>query len=163
LGVFLKNNEILRSIRYTFDLNDSKMMAIFGLGGLEVNRAQVSAWLKKEDNPDVQNLNDTQLAIFLNGLIVDRRGKQEGPLPTPEKHLTNNIVFKKLRIALDLHSDGILEIMALARFYISQHEISAFFRKPEHKNYRLCKDQVLRNFLRGMQLKYRPDAPVIEP
>jgi uncharacterized protein YehS (DUF1456 family) len=161
-GVFLKNNEILRSVRYTLDLNDSKMMAIFGLGGLEANRAQVSAWLKKEDAPDFQSCNDTQLAVFLNGLIIDRRGKQDGPPPAPEKHLTNNMVFKKLRIALDLHSDDILEIMALARFYISQHEISSFFRKPEHKNYRLCKDQVLRNFLRGMQLKYRPEAPVAD-
>jgi uncharacterized protein YehS (DUF1456 family) len=67
-----------------------------------------------------------------------------------------------LRIALDLQSEGLLEIMALARFHISQHEISAFFRKPEHKNFRLCKDQVLRNFLRGMQIIYRPEVPALE-
>lgn len=157
----MKNNEVLRSVRYIFDLNDSKMISVFGLGGLEVTRAQVSDWLKKEDDPNFKSCNDPQLAQFLNGLIVHRRGKLDGPQPPPEKHLTNNSIFKKLRIALDLQSDGLLEIMALARFHISQHEISAFFRKPEHKNFRLCKDQVLRNFLRGMQIKYRPDVSVL--
>jgi len=159
----LKNNEILRSVRYTFDLGDSKMIALFALGGLEVTRAQVSDWLKKDEDPAWQNCGDAQLASFLNGLIIDRRGAQDGPQPAVEKKLTNNIIFKKLRIALDLHSDDLMAIMALARFYISQHEISAFFRKPEHKNYRPCKDQVLRNFLKGMQSKYRPDAPIVEP
>lgn len=159
----MKNNDILRSVRYTFDLGDSTMIALFALGGMEVTRAQVSDWLKKEEDPAWQNCTDSQLASFLNGLIIHRRGPQDGPQPAGEKKLTNNIIFKKLRIALDLHSDELMAIMALARFYISQHEISAFFRKPEHKNYRPCKDQVLRNFLKGMQIKYRPDAPVVEP
>lgn len=159
----MKNNDILRSVRYTFDLGDSRMIAIFSLGGQEVTRAQVSDWLKKDEDPAWQNCTDTQLASFLNGLIIDRRGPQDGPQPAVEKKLTNNIIFKKLRIALDLHSDELMAIMALARFYISQHEISAFFRKPEHKNYRPCKDQVLRNFLKGMQIKYRPDVPIDEP
>jgi len=158
----LKNNDILRSIRYTFDLNDSKMIAVFGAAGHQVTRAQISDWLKKEDDPAFQNCTDKQLSIFLNGLIIDRRGKQEGPLPEPEQHVTNNLVLKKLKIALDLKSEDILKIMGLVRFAISQHEISAFFRKPDNKHYRECKDQILRNFLKGLQVKYRASAPVPE-
>jgi uncharacterized protein YehS (DUF1456 family) len=47
------------------------------------------------------------------------------------------------------------EILELAEFRLSKHELSAFFRKPGHKHYRECKDQILRNFLQGMQIKYR--------
>ena len=151
----MTNNDILRRIRYTFDLDDSKMIALFGLADHNVTREQISDWLKKNDDPAYQKCSDTQLAIFLNGLINDKRGKKEDSQPEPEQHLTNNIIFRKLKIALNLKDEDILEIMDLANFRMSKHELSAFFRKPDHKNYRDCKDQILRNFLKGVQLKYR--------
>ena len=151
----MNNNDVLRSIRYTFDFNDSKMIAVFAAAGHQVTRAQISDWLKKEDDPAFQNCGDKLLAIFLNGLIIDKRGKQEGVQPEPEQRLTNNIVLKKLKVALNLKGEDILEIMSLVRFSISQHEISAFSRKPDNKHYRACKDQILRNFLKGLQRKYR--------
>jgi len=148
------NNDILRRIRYTFDFDDSKMIAIFGLADHQVTRAQISDWLKNDDDPAFQECSDAQLAIFLNGLINDRRGKKEGAQPEPEQRLTNNIIFRKLKIALDLKAEDILEILDLADVHISKHELSAFFRNPDHKHYRNCKDQVFRNFLNGIQLKY---------
>jgi len=149
------NNDILRRLRYIFDFDDSKMIALFGLADLEVTRSQVSDWLKKEDDPAHQNCTDEQLAIFLNGLINDKRGKKDGPQPEPEKRLTNNIIFRKLKIALDLKADDILDLLKLVNMHMSKHELSAFFRRPNHKNYRDCKDQILRNFLNGVQLKFR--------
>ena len=151
----MNNNDVLRRIRYSFDFDDSKMMAVFGLGGLEVTRAEVSDWLKRDDDPDYKVCSDQQLATFLNGLIVDKRGKRDGPQPEPETQLNNNIIFRKLRIALNLQAEDVLEMVNQADFRISKHELSAFFRKPGHKHYRECKDQVLRNFLKGIQLKYR--------
>lgn len=153
----MTNNDILRRIRYAFDFNDSKMIALFGSADHQVTREQISDWLKKDDDPAYQECSDTQMAIFLNGLINDKRGKKEGPQPEPEQRLTNNIVFRKLRIALNLKAEDILEILALTGVRISKHELSAFFRKSDHKHYRECKDQVLRNFLKGVQLKYRAD------
>lgn len=151
----MTNTDIPRRIRYTFDFNDSKMIAVFGLADHQVTREQISDWLKKDDDPAYQKCSDTELAIFLNGLINDKRGKREGPQPDPEQSLTNNIIFRKLRIALNLKAEDILEIMDLAGLRISKHELSAFFRKPDHKHYRDCKDQILRNFLNGVQIKYR--------
>ena len=150
----MTNNDILRRIRYIFDFDDSKMINLFGLANLEVTRAQVSDWLKKEDDPAYKNCTDTQLANFLNGLIIDKRGKKEGPQPRPEKRLSNNIIFRKMKIALDLKADDVIEILEMANLRISKHELSAFFRKPDNKHYRECKDQILRNFLKGVQLKY---------
>jgi len=91
----------------------------------------------------------------LNGLIVDKRGKKEGPQSVPEKQLNNNNILRKFKIALNLKDDDILEMLKLADFEISKHELSAFFRKPGQSQYRECKDQILRNFLQGMQMKYR--------
>jgi uncharacterized protein YehS (DUF1456 family) len=151
----MTNNDVLRRIRYTFNFDDSKMMAIFASAGLEVTRAELSEWLKKDDDPDYKNCGDLQLATFLNGLIIEKRGKKDGPQPEPEKTLNNNIIFRKLKIALNLQAEDVIKMVNNADFRISKHELSAFFRKPGHKHYRECKDQVLRYFLKGMQLKYR--------
>ncbi|MGE4545792.1 MAG: DUF1456 family protein [Pedobacter sp.] len=153
----MTNNDILRRVRYVFDYSDAKMVEIFGVADYAVTREQISDWLKKEDDPAYKKCNDTQLAIFLNGLIIDRRGKKEGSKPEPEKRLTNNIIFMKLKIALNLKAEDIIEVMALANFRISKSELSAFFRKSDHRHYRDCQDQILRNFLQGLQLKYRPE------
>jgi len=152
------NNDILRRIRYIFNYNDNKMIAIFALANYQATREQVSDWLKKEDDPAYKNCPDTQLAIFLNGLINEKRGKKEGPEPVPEKKLNNNIIFRKLKIALNLTNDEVLNILSLANLPISKHELSAFFRRMDHKHYRVCKDQILRNFLNGVQIKYRPES-----
>ena len=150
----MTNNDIIRRIRYTFEFNDTKMIEIFGLADYQITRAQISDWLKKDDDPAFQELLDYQLAIFLNGFINDRRGKKEGAQPEPEKRINNNIIFRKLKIALNLKDDDILEIFKLVDLRISKHELSSFFRNPNQDKYRPCKDQFLRNFLHGMQIKY---------
>jgi len=154
----MTNNDILRRLRYTFDFDDSKMIALFELADHKVTRTEISDWLKKEEDSAYQECSDKLLAIFLNGLIVDKRGKRDGPQPKPEQELNNNIIFRKLRIALNMRDDDILAVMMLADFRMSKHELSAFFRKPGHRHFRFCKDQILRNFLKGLQLKFRPNA-----
>ena len=153
--IIVTNNDVLRRIRYIFDFGDAKMIELFALANADVTREQVSNWLKSDDDPAFQVCSDIDLAIFLNGLINERRGKKEGAQPEPEQGLTNNIIFRKLKIALDLKAEDILEILELSDVHISKHELSALFRKWGHKHYRECKDQILRNFLNGMQLKYR--------
>ena len=152
----MTSNDILRRIRYTFDFNNRKMLEIFALAGHEVKPSQIIAWLQKDGDPDLVELSDNELAYFLNGFINEKRGKKEGEPPVPETTLNNNIIFRKLKIALNLKDTDILEILKLADMRISPHELSAFFRSPDQKQYRICHDQFLRNFLQGMQLKYRP-------
>ena len=151
----MTNNDILRRLRYAFDFGDDKMVNLFAQGGREVDRAELSDWLKKAGDPAHVSCNDIVLAAFLNGLIIERRGRREGPLPKPEKRLNNNEILTKLKIALSLRSEDLAEIMELAEYRVSPHELSSFFRKPSHAKYRQCKDQMLRNFLRGLQIKLR--------
>ncbi|TDO98271.1 DUF1456 family protein [Marinomonas balearica] len=152
----MNNNDILRRVRYTFDLKDNVVRDVFSLADFNVTDEQIACWLKKDDDGAFVELNDKELAAFLNGYINFKRGKREGEQPRLEETLNNNVIFQKLRIALNLKAEDILEIMQLAEFRLSKHELSAFFRKPDNRHYRECKDQILRNFLQGLQRKYRP-------
>jgi len=151
----VNNNDVLRRIRYAFDYKESKIIEIFDLADLKVTPEQIGNWLKKDDDPSFKECSDSQLATFLNGLIYDRRGRKDGPQPIPEQRINNNIIFRKLKIALDMKAEDILDILKLTDTHISKHELSALFRKPGHKHYRNCEDQILHNFLNGVHLKYR--------
>lgn len=69
--------------------------------------------------------------------------------------MNNNDIFKKLRVALQLRDDQIVEILELVDFRISKAELSAFFRNADHPNFVECGDQVLRNFLNGLVIHLR--------
>ncbi|MBC8193954.1 MAG: DUF1456 family protein [Candidatus Marinimicrobia bacterium] len=151
----MTKNDILRRIRYIYDFSDSKMISIFAQAEHKVTRAEIRDWLKREEDPAYKVFYDDELAAFLNGLIIEMRGKKDGPIPKPEQKLTNNVILKKLQIALNLKGEEVLDVLALADLKVSKYELSAFFRKPDHKHYRPLRDQILRNFLNGMQIKYR--------
>lgn len=155
----MNNNDILRRLRYTFDFSDTKMIGVFRHAELAVTRVQLTSWLKKEEESGYIRMPDFEMASFLNGLIIEKRGRQEGDQPVAEKRLNNNIIFRKLKIALNLTADDILIILKLAGVRLSKHELSALFRKQGHQNYRECQDQVLRNFLSGLQSQMRDKAP----
>jgi uncharacterized protein YehS (DUF1456 family) len=159
----LTNNDILRRVRYSFNFNDQQMVDIFAAADHVETKEQVIAWLKKDDDVAFSKMDDKFLAIFLNGLINSKRGKRDGVQPEPESRLTNNAIFMKLKIALNMQAEDIISTLQLADFNLSKHELSAFFRKPDNKHFKECKDQILRNFLMGVQLLLRPnDTPVQE-
>ena len=149
----MNNNDILRRIRYLFNFSDVKVIEIFKLANHDVEKEEVINWLKKDDDPLLVEILDKELAVFLNGLIIEKRGKREGPLPVPEVVLSNNMILQKLKIALNLKTDDILDLFASIDKKISKHELSAFFRNPHHNSYRPFMDQYLRNFLNALQTK----------
>jgi len=69
--------------------------------------------------------------------------------------MNNNDVFKKLRVALQLRDDQIVEILELVDFRISKAELGAFFRNADHPGFMECGDQVLRNFLNALIIHLR--------
>ena len=73
--------------------------------------------------------------------------------------MNNNEIFKKLRVALKLRDDQIVDILKLVDFNITKTELSAFFRAEDHENYKDCGDQVLRNFLNGLVIHLRGPMP----
>lgn len=152
------NNDVLRSIRYMLDLSDNKVVEITRLADADfpIERADVQAYLKKDDEDGFVACSDRVLAHFLDGLVFHHRGRDESlPQRPVETRITNNVVLKKLRVAFQLKDVDMHQIFADAGFPISKPELSALFRQPDHKNFRLCGDQLLRNFLKGLTLRLR--------
>jgi len=152
------NNDVLRSIRYMLDLGDNQIIELVHLAdaGFVLDRADVQAFLKKDAEEGYRECSDAVLARFLDGLVFHYRGKNPDlPARPVENRITNNLVLKKLRVAFELKDVDMHQIFADAGFPISKPELSALFRQPEHKNFRLCGDQLLRNFLKGLSLRVR--------
>lgn len=152
------NNDVLRSIRYMLDLGDGKIVEICQLAdpGFAIGKTEVQAFLKKEGESGYVECPDAALAHFLDGLIVFYRGRNDAlPQRPVEKRVTNNLILKKLRVAFELKDVDMHQAFVDAGFPVSKPELSALFRQPEHKNYRACGDQMLRNFLKGLTLRAR--------
>ncbi|MGF2055093.1 DUF1456 family protein [Vagococcus fluvialis] len=154
----MNNNDRLTRLRYALDIKDQDMIEIFRLGGVTISREDYLALLKKIDEDNYEkDLEDEVFERFLNGMIISQRGVKEGDKPVYELRQgnANNIFLKKLKIALSLTTDKMLEIWADEGITISKSELSAFLRKEGHKNYKTCGDNFTRNFLKGLMKEYR--------
>lgn len=172
LQMDMTNNDILIRLRYALDIKDTDMVKIFKLGGVEITKEEVQKMLIKSKDSyhndvdfDEENIlcDNFTLESFLNGLIIFKRGKQDPKPGQPERpamsitddRSVNNVLLKKLKIALALTSEDMLDILEVAGVIVSKGELSAILRKEGHKNYKACGDRYARNFLKGLALKYR--------
>lgn len=156
------HNDVLRSIRYMLDFSDARMVEIVHLADPQfaLDKAQIPALLKKENEAGAVACSDALLARFLDGLVLYRRGRDDSQPPRPvEDRISNNLVLKKLRVAFELKDVDMHAIFSAAGFPITKPELTALFRQPGHKNYRPCGDQILRNFLKGLTLRLRTGQP----
>jgi uncharacterized protein YehS (DUF1456 family) len=147
----MTHNDVLRSLRYLLNVSDAGLADIFRLGQREISRDEIVAFLKKEDEEGYQACSDKAMAHFLNGLVTYKRGKDESRPPQPiEVPVTNNTVLKKIRVAFELKDDDLIALLQRVGLEVSKGELSALFRRPDHRNYRECGDQLLRHLLRGL-------------
>ncbi|MEH7245431.1 DUF1456 family protein [Neobacillus niacini] len=170
----MDNNDILIRLRYALDIKNTEMVEIFKLGNVEVSKDEVLKVLTKspdsydDDEEEIENddqikVNNSMLESFLNGFIIFKRGKQEPKPGQPEipamsvktNESVNNMLLKKLKIALSLTSEDMLDILDKAGITVTKGEIGAILRKEGHKNYKQCGDKYARNFLKGLAVKYR--------
>ena len=154
------NNDVLRRVRYALALKDQTVIEIFAISDVKISREDLLNLLKKNNELGFVALDSKLLALFLDGLITYKRGKQENqaePIKKTEP-LTNNSILKKLRIALEFKEEDMLNTLKLADFELSKGELSSFFRHKDHKHHKECGDQILRNFLQGLTIHFRnPD------
>lgn len=173
----MDNNDRLIRLRYALDIKNSEMIEIFKLGGIEVTREKVQKMLIKSKNPynnevdddDIEEkeenikCNNNTLESFLNGFITFKRGRQEpkpgqserAALTIKDSASINNVLIKKVKIALSLTSDDVLDIFNEVGVFVTKGELSALLRKEGHKNYKECGDKYARNFLKGLAIRYR--------
>jgi len=144
------NNDVLRSFRYMHGFSDTKMREIAALGEASVTAEEMSAYLKNEDEAGFIECPQNVMARFLNGIIYFKRGRDHTRPALQADLPTNNVVLKKLRVAYELKDDDIVAILQSVDFRVSKPEVNALFRRDDHPNFRVCGDQILRNFLRGL-------------
>lgn len=160
------NNDIMIRLRYGLDIKDTDLVEIFKLGGVSVTKDDVRMMLQKidedeygdeEEPEDYIRINNAMMEQFLNGMVTFKRGKRPGETGAPPLtgETVNNQLLKKVKIALSLTSEDMLEIFDLAGVRVSKGELGAILRKEGHKNYRECGDKFARNFLKGIALKFR--------
>ena len=155
----MTNNDFLRRLRYALNIKDNVMVQIFKKGNVVLTREDVIDYLKKDIDEGFKKLNNNDLIAFLDGLIIQKRGKREDGTPVPQVKVTknnlNNILLRKLRIALSFKSSDRIKIFKIGGVEISEGELSALFRSEEHKNYKECGDKYIRVFLKGLTEFYR--------
>lgn len=169
----MDNNDTLIRLKNALDIKDKEMIEIFKLGGIDLTSEELRKILiqsKKVNSDEVEVENDIEenlkcdnhmLESFLNGFIIFKRGRQEiKPGETERPTLTivdgrsvNNVTLKKLKIALSLSSDDMLNIFEEAGVMISKGELSSIFRKEGHKHYKRCADKYVIEFLNGLSKK----------
>lgn len=146
-------NDILRRLRFAVRMNDAAMLEMLSLAGVATTREILDTYFLKEDEEGYVECPKAVLAALLDGMILKFRGPRSGPADAPAPApagLDNNMVLKKLRIALELKEEDMIAIMKLAGVELSKNELSALFRKKGQKNYMECMDQFMRNFLTGL-------------
>ncbi|HVJ64234.1 MAG TPA: DUF1456 family protein [Bdellovibrionota bacterium] len=145
------NNDVLRSLRHTLNVPESRLAEITALGGMTVSTDDMVSFVAREEEPHFVACPDEVMAHFLAGLTLVKRGaKADGSVAPIELPLTNNIILKKIRVAFELKDVDLANLIKKAGLTVSKTELSAFFRKPGHRNYRPCGDQFLRNLLKAL-------------
>jgi len=166
----MTNNDLLRRLRYAFDFSNQGAAKLFSLDpatAISMSTDDLMARLAKEEDEDYIACTDAELAAFLDGLIVSKRGLREPSAATPknshqdktnEFRLSKNDILKKLRIAMSYREPEMLATLKSGGSELSKAELSALFRNPKHKHYRACGNQVLRNFIKGLTETLREES-----
>lgn len=155
------SNDVLRRLRFALAMDNSATISVFKLVDYKLEEDYLFGMMKREDEPGFVPCRDKILALFLDGLIIKNRGKKEGAPPPglqQGERLSNNEILRKIKIAMNYQQEDMLNILKKAGFPMGKSELTALFRKPDHRSYRPCGDQLLRNFLQGMVKTHRPDA-----
>ncbi len=151
----LTPNEILYRIQKALRLSMDEMLHIYELEGYKMDATHLSNLLKRRYDKAFEPCSYEELGVFLDGLITLKRG------PSPKKPgddeavaLTNNLILKKLRIALELKEAEVEIVFGLGEAELSKQQLSSLFRKESHKNFKACSDELLMAFLEGLDEFY---------
>ncbi len=146
----MQNHEILQRIHAALALDDDALDGLVQLAGLSERAPSPAGLLLPPDHEDHLPCDDAMVVALLDALIVQRRGPGRGQAPPPQQ-LNNNLVLKKLRIALGYEDADMLAIFARAGMQLSRNQLGALFRAPTNKHFKACSDGQLLCFLTGLK------------
>ena len=151
----MNTNDILYKIQKALNLSQEEILEAYALESHEMSAEHLDTLLKKRQDKAFQHCSYEELGLFLDGLVTLKRG------PSPKRsnedeavELTNNLILKKLRIALELKEPETEIIFGLGEVALTKQELKSLFRKESHKNFKACPDALLMAFLDGLDEFY---------
>jgi len=151
----ISTNEILYRIKKSLSLSIEDMIKAYTLEEYKMESSHLESLLKRPHDDGFMLCSYAELGVFLDGLVTLKRG------PSPKKkdenkavELSNNLILKKLRIALELQEAETEIIFGLADVELSKQQLASLFRKEGHKNFKACSDELLMAFLEGLEEFY---------
>ncbi len=150
----MQTNKILYMITEALSLSREDVLKAYELEDFKMTEEHLENILAKESTEGYEQCSYEELGVFLDGLISLKRGP--GPKRSDDEtvELTNNLILKKLRAALNLKELEVSIVFGLVDVNLSKQELASLFRKPEHKNFRACSDKLLYSFIRGLDEFY---------
>ena len=147
----MRINDILFKIKTALSLDDKMIIDAYALVGHEMSQDRLTNILKRHQDRGYAEATYEELGLFLDGLVVLKRGESSTLKDEDEVvELTNNLILKKLRVALELKEPQLLILFGLADVTITKRQIGSLFRKEGGKNFKLCSDELLFSFLEGL-------------
>jgi len=146
-------NEILYRIQKALNLSTEEMLESYALVKHKIDSAHLSSLLSKHQDKDYRLCSYEELGMFLDGLVI-KRGPSPKDLNSETVELTNNLILKKLRIALKLKESETEIIFGLAEVELTKQQLASLFRKETHKNFKPCSEELLMAFLEGLDEFY---------
>ncbi len=151
----INTNEILFRIKKALNLSDAEMLQAYALESYPMEASHLASLLVRRFDKAFTLCSYEELGVFLDGLITLKRGSSpQKPAEDEALELNNNLILKKLRIALNLKEAETEIIFGLADVELSKQQLSSLFRKEGHKNFRVCSDELLLAFLDGLDEFY---------
>jgi len=151
----ISTNEILYRIQKALSLSMADILEAYKLETYEIEPSHLESLLKRRLDKGFKLCSYEELGVFLDGFVTLKRG------PSPKKtnddeavELTNNLILKKLRIALELKEAETEIIFGLADVELTKQQLASLFRKEGHKNFKPCSDELLMAFLEGLDEFY---------
>jgi len=147
-------NEILYRIKKALNLSEEEILKAYELEEYEMKASHLDALLTRRQDKSFQLCSYEELGVFLDGLVTLKRGPSPKNNENLEVTLTNNLILKKLRIALELKEAETEIIFGLADVTLTKQQLASLFRKESHKNFKKCSDALLIAFLEGLDEFY---------
>jgi uncharacterized protein YehS (DUF1456 family) len=151
----INTNEVIYKLQQALSLTLEEMIEAYKLENYDMSQIHLKRLLTRRQEKDFMLCSYEELGVFLDGLVTLKRG------PSPKKphereviELSNNLILKKLRIALELKEAETEIIFGLADVELSKQQLASLFRKEGHKNFKVCSDELLMAFLEGLDEFY---------
>jgi uncharacterized protein YehS (DUF1456 family) len=154
-NTLMKINDILFKIKTALSLENARLLEAYALLEYEMSKEHLNNILKKHQDKGYEEATYEELGIFLDALVTLKRGPSDKTQDEDEVvELTNNLILKKIRVAMELKEVELVIIFALAEVTLTKRQIGSLFRKEGCKNFKACSDELLMAFLDGLDEFY---------